>query len=141
MGEESLESTSLPHGKCTSSRREEYGCREFGRNPCSCHLASPGFEVRRLSSAEPVIAANATIGSLQQAELVRRVADQLSFGGTGILVVDTLVERGGSGATSNRQAQSLGAISSLGVASWIVVLVRRCVGALVLCAFVLRAGR
>jgi hypothetical protein len=69
------------------------------------------------------------------------VADQLTFGGTGILVVDTLVERGGSGATSNRQAQSLGAISSLGVASWIVVLVRRCVGALVFCAFVLRAAR
>jgi hypothetical protein len=70
----------------------------------------------RLSSgrgfAEPVITANATTGPFQQAELVPRVADQLAFGGTGILVVDTFVERGWSGATPDRQAQFGGAVSS-----------------------------
>jgi hypothetical protein len=60
---------------------------------------------------------NATTGPFQQAELVRRVADQLAFGGTGILVVDTLVELGGSGATPDQQAKFVGAVPSLASAS------------------------
>jgi hypothetical protein len=50
--------------------------------------SGPGF-------AEPVVTANATQRPFSKTELVRSVADQLTFGGTGILVVNTLVEQGG----------------------------------------------